>query len=42
MGQPWRGGDMRYAGGAFKVNLLKEELEKYKDDEKKVIMFTDR
>ncbi|XP_034233658.1 procollagen-lysine,2-oxoglutarate 5-dioxygenase isoform X2 [Thrips palmi] len=41
MGQKWVGGDMRYPGGGYKINLLKEELEKYKDDSKQIIMFTD-
>ncbi|XP_046984159.1 procollagen-lysine,2-oxoglutarate 5-dioxygenase [Schistocerca americana] len=41
MGQAWKGGNMNYAGGGFKVNLLREELEQHKDDPDKVIMFTD-
>ncbi|XP_067005007.1 procollagen-lysine,2-oxoglutarate 5-dioxygenase isoform X2 [Anabrus simplex] len=40
MGRQWKGGDMNYAGGGFKVNLLKEELAKYKGDNK-IILFTD-
>ncbi|RZF36466.1 hypothetical protein LSTR_LSTR009562 [Laodelphax striatellus] len=32
---------MHSTGGGYKVNLLKEELQKYKDDENKIIMFTD-
>jgi hypothetical protein len=32
----------KYAGGGHKVNILLRELEKYKDDEKKVLLFTDR
>ncbi|KAG5672352.1 hypothetical protein PVAND_002485 [Polypedilum vanderplanki] len=40
-GVPWRGGDMNYRGGGYKVNLLKEALEPYKDDENQIIMFTD-
>lgn len=41
MGQNWGGGDMRYPGGGYKINLLKDELEKYKNDSKQIIMFTD-
>lgn len=43
MNQEWEGGDMEVGlGGGQKINLLKEELVKYKDDTNKVIMFTDR
>ena len=28
MGEKWEGGDMNYPGGGWKVNLLKQELEK--------------
>ena len=41
MGQEWGGGDMRNPGGGYKINLLKNELEKYKNDSKQIIMFTD-
>ncbi|GLH02834.1 Glycosyltransferase 25 family member [Gryllus bimaculatus] len=41
MNQKWLGGDMNYPGGGFKINLLKKELLKYKDDPQKIIMFTD-
>jgi len=42
MGHEWRGGDMENGiGGGQKVHLLKEELEKHKDDKDKIIMFTD-
>lgn len=42
MGVTWEGGDVANdAGGGQKVNLLKKELEKYKDETNKVIMFTD-
>lgn len=42
MGEDWRGGDVkRFAGGGHKVNLLKAELEKHKEDKNKIIMFTD-
>lgn len=43
MGEEWKGGDVKlYAGGGQKVNILVRELEKYKNEEKKVIIFTDR
>ena len=42
MGDEWKGGDMENGvGGGQKVHLLKEELEKHKDDKDKIIMFTD-
>ncbi len=43
MGKEWTGGDdiARYPGGAFKVNLLKEDMEEYKDRDDLLIMFTD-
>ena len=43
MGEEWKGGDiLRFPGGGHKVNILKEALEKYKDDDDLLIMFTDR
>lgn len=42
LGEPWRGGNvMTYAGGGYKINLLKKALEKYQNDEKKIVLFTD-
>ncbi|KAL6433068.1 hypothetical protein ACFW04_006388 [Cataglyphis niger] len=42
LGQPWRGGNVTYyAGGGYKINLLKKALEDYRNDEKKIILFTD-
>ncbi|KAL6257508.1 hypothetical protein P5V15_011078 [Pogonomyrmex californicus] len=42
LGNPWRGGNVvNYAGGGYKINLLKKALEDYQDDEKKIILFTD-
>ncbi|XP_039278780.1 procollagen-lysine,2-oxoglutarate 5-dioxygenase [Nilaparvata lugens] len=41
LGKEWLGGNMLSTGGGYKVNLLKEELEKYKDDDSRIIMFTD-
>lgn len=41
MNQKWEGGNVKlYAGGGHKVNLLKTELEKYKDSDK-IVMFVD-
>lgn len=40
LGKPWKGGDMSYPGGGYKVNLLREALEPYKDSDR-LIMFTD-
>lgn len=42
LGVAWEGGNMENIGGGHKINLLKAELYKYKDDENKIIMFTDR
>merc|ERR1719507_1860775 len=41
MGDEWKGGDMNHPGGAFKINLLKKEMENYKEKEDLIIMFTD-
>lgn len=42
MNQEWKGGDiMNYPGGGHKVNLFKEGLKKYKDEEDTVILFSD-
>ncbi|XP_018576476.1 procollagen-lysine,2-oxoglutarate 5-dioxygenase 3, partial [Anoplophora glabripennis] len=42
-GEKWKGGDdiKRKPGGGWKINLLKEALIPYKDDTKKIILFTD-
>lgn len=42
-GQKWLGGDdiKNYQGGGWKVNLLKRDLAKYKDDPNKIVLFTD-
>ena len=43
MGKEWKGGNIKlHAGGGQKVNFLVSGLEKYKDDQEKVIIFTDR
>ena len=49
MGEKWRGGDMDYPGGGFKVNLLKKEIsnivegkdDSVRDVDNLVVMFTD-
>ncbi|XP_052759652.1 multifunctional procollagen lysine hydroxylase and glycosyltransferase LH3-like isoform X2 [Mya arenaria] len=41
LGEKWQGGDMTGQGGGHKINILKKELEKYKDQEDLIIMFTD-
>lgn len=43
-GQKWTGGDMNFAGGGQKVNLLKEKLHELSKLDKKdqIILFTDR
>ena len=41
LGKPWLGGDMEGIGGGYKVNLLREALEPYKNDDKKIVLFTD-
>ncbi|XP_051170331.1 procollagen-lysine,2-oxoglutarate 5-dioxygenase isoform X2 [Leptopilina boulardi] len=41
-GEKWTGGDVqRFAGGGQKLNLLKNALEKYKEDTNKIMIFTD-
>ena len=43
MGEPWTGGDVKlHTGGGQKINILKRELEKHKNDEDLIILFTDR
>ncbi|XP_005094861.1 procollagen-lysine,2-oxoglutarate 5-dioxygenase 1 [Aplysia californica] len=41
MGIEWRGGTMETIGGGHKVNLLKENLEAYKNKDNLLIMFVD-
>lgn len=43
MNEEWRGGDVRlYSGGGQKVNILKEAMKKYWEDDDLIIMFVDR
>uniref|UniRef100_A0A1L8E427 procollagen-lysine 5-dioxygenase n=1 Tax=Nyssomyia neivai TaxID=330878 RepID=A0A1L8E427_9DIPT len=41
MGEKWKGGDMNYAGGGYKINLLRKAMEPYKKDKDKIVIFTD-
>lgn len=43
-GQEWQGGDMTYAGGGHKVNLLKQRLNEMikSENKEKIILFVDR
>ncbi|XP_076236667.1 procollagen lysyl hydroxylase [Calliopsis andreniformis] len=42
-GEPWQGGDniRTRSGGGYKVNLLKDGLKQYRDDDQRIIIFTD-
>jgi hypothetical protein len=41
--EEWRGGNTKInPGGGQKVNILVRELEKYKNDKDKIIIFSDR
>ena len=42
MGEKWTGGDMDHPGGAAKINMIKKEIFKYREDANQIIMFTDR
>lgn len=41
MGTKWNGGDMNYAGGGYKINLLRRALEPIKHQKKQLVLFTD-
>ncbi|CAG0886727.1 unnamed protein product [Darwinula stevensoni] len=42
MGEEWKGGDvMRSPGGAQKIHIIRNAMQKWKDDPKKIVMFTD-
>uniref|UniRef100_A0A0C9QUP7 PLOD1 protein n=1 Tax=Fopius arisanus TaxID=64838 RepID=A0A0C9QUP7_9HYME len=41
VGQPWKGGNMKSVGGAYKINLLKRALKEFKDDTQRIILMTD-
>ncbi|XP_055326484.1 procollagen-lysine,2-oxoglutarate 5-dioxygenase isoform X2 [Sitodiplosis mosellana] len=41
MHEEWQGGSMESYGGGYKINLLREALEPYKNDDQKIILFTD-
>lgn len=42
MHEEWQGGQMDSYGGGYKINLLRKALEPYKDDDRKIVLFTDR
>ena len=43
MNQEWLGGDLADGtGGGHKINILKKDLVKYKDDNHLLLMITDR
>lgn len=43
MGEEWRGGYLKlFAGGGQKINILKKNMLKYRDDENLVVLITDR
>ncbi|XP_017754981.1 PREDICTED: procollagen-lysine,2-oxoglutarate 5-dioxygenase 1 isoform X1 [Eufriesea mexicana] len=41
LGEPWLGGNMKSVGGGYKVNLLKEALANYQNDNQTIVIFTD-
>ncbi|XP_037906818.1 procollagen-lysine,2-oxoglutarate 5-dioxygenase [Hermetia illucens] len=41
MDSEWKGGDMNGRGGGYKVNLLRDAVEKIKDDQDAIVLFTD-
>lgn len=38
----WLGGSMESYGGGYKINLVRDALKEYQDDDKKIVLFTDR
>ena len=43
LNEEWKGGDVkRFSGGGHKINILVRELKKYENDDKKILLFTDR
>lgn len=43
LGKSWKGGNvLKSIGGGYKINLLKIALENYRNDENRIILFTDR
>ena len=42
MGEEWKGGDIANSpGGAFKINLLRKEMENHKNDWDLIVLFSD-
>ena len=43
MNEQWKGGDVANGpGGGHKINILRDALKEYKNDDNTVVMFTDR
>lgn len=43
MYEEWLGGPIEiHGGGGYKINLFRDALEPYKNDENKLVIFTDR
>lgn len=42
MHEEWLGGSMHTYGGGYKINLLRNALELHKNDDKLIVLFTDR
>lgn len=42
-GEDWQGGDdiKNHAGGGWKINLLRKALKQHKNEENKIVLFTD-
>lgn len=41
LGQEWKGGDMSGLGGGYKLNLIKDALKPYKNDNEMIVLFSD-
>uniref|UniRef100_A0A034VR52 procollagen-lysine 5-dioxygenase n=1 Tax=Bactrocera dorsalis TaxID=27457 RepID=A0A034VR52_BACDO len=41
MDEEWKGGDMNGLGGGYKIRLLREAVEPFKDEKNTIILFTD-
>ncbi|XP_014472797.1 PREDICTED: procollagen-lysine,2-oxoglutarate 5-dioxygenase 3 [Dinoponera quadriceps] len=42
LGKSWKGGNVFYGpGGGYKINLLRKALEDYRNDENRIVLFTD-
>lgn len=42
LGTEWRGGNVKHhSGGGYKINLLRKQVEAFKEDVDKIVLFTD-